>query len=126
MKAVQGSSRRHYVAVFSIFLVVSVLLVAGMTCDNAYQLTILSTSGGSVTVPGEGTRNYDAGTVVDLVATPDEAYVFRGWTGDTGHITDPNSPSTTIKMMANYSITATFGEEGAGGGGPVDPPPVPP
>ena len=121
MEAVLGPSRRHSVAVFSIFFVVSALLTAGMTCDNTYQLIISSTSGGSVTVPGEGTRSYDAGTVVELLATPDEGYEFRRWTGDTEHIADPDSASNVITMNGNYSITATFGEEGEGGNGPIRP-----
>ena len=121
MKAVLGPSRRRSVAIFSIFFVVSVLLTAGMTCDNTYQLIISSTSGGSVTIPGEDTRNYDAGTVVELLATPDEGYEFRGWTGDTEHIADPDSASTVITMNGNYSISATFGENGDGGGGPISP-----
>ena len=123
MTAVPGSSRRQYRTAFIILLVVSALLTAGMNCDNTLQLTISSTSGGSVTVPGEGTRSYDAGTVVELVATPDEGYRFSGWTGDTGQITSPGSASTTITMNGNYSITATFGEEGEGGNGPLEPRP---
>jgi len=119
VKAVMCPNRRHYVAVFSIFLVVSALLTVGMNCDDGYQLTISSTGGGSVTLPGEGIRSYDAGTVVELVATPEEGYEFRGWTGDTAQIADPNSASTAITMRGNYSITATFGEEGQGGGGPI-------
>ena len=106
-------------AVCSIFLIVSALLTSGMTCDDGYELTISSTDGGSVTVPGEGTRSYDAGTVVELVATPDEGYAFRGWTGDTAQLASPGSASTTITMNGNYSITASFGEEGQGGGGPI-------
>jgi len=106
-------SRHHHVALFSIFVVVSVLLTAGMTCDDGYQLTVSSTSGGSVTVPGEGTRNYDAGTVVDLVATPDEGYKFQGWTGDTAQIAGTSSASTTITMRGNSSITANFASKGA-------------
>jgi hypothetical protein len=47
-----------------------------------YDLTTSSTTGGSVTTPGEGTYTYDEGTVVDLVATPDPAYRFVNWTGD--------------------------------------------
>jgi len=111
------------VAVFSVFLIVSVLLTAGMNCDDGYQLTISSTGGGSVTVPGEGTRSYDAGTVVDLVATPDEGYEFRGWTGDTAQIADPNSTSTTITMRGSYSIVASFSsEDDTDRDRPIDPP----
>ena len=100
--------------VFSIFFIMSAFLPEGMTCDNtlqSYQLTISSTSGGTVTLPGEGTRTYDAGTVVELVATPDEGYEFRGWTGDTVHIANPNSISTTITMNGSYSISAGFRRE---------------
>ena len=123
MKAVLCSSRRHCGTVFSIFLVVSALLTAGMNCDNTYQLTLSSTGGGSVTVPGEGTRSYDAGTVVDLVATPDAGYQFRGWTGDTAQIADPNSTSTTITMRGSYSIVASFSsEDDTDRDRPIDPP----
>jgi len=102
---------------------VSALLTVGMTCDEGYQLTISSTVGGSVTVPGEGARSYNAGTVVELVATPDEGYEFRRWTGDTQQIADPDSASTTITMNGDYSIVASFSSEGSDPGvpGPVDP-----
>ena len=39
-----------------------------------FGLTTSSTTGGSVTVPGEGTFTYDAGIVVSLVATPATGY----------------------------------------------------
>jgi len=112
VKSVIGSSRRHYVVVLSIFLVVAALLTSGMNCDDGYQLTISSTTGGSVTVPGEGTRSYNAGRVVELVATPEEGYEFRRWTGDTEHIADINVASTTITMNGDYSIEASFRSEG--------------
>jgi len=123
VRAVLDSSRRHYVAVFGVFLVLSALLTSAMTCNDGYQLTISSTNGGSVTFPGEGTRSYDAGTVVELVATPDEGHEFRVWTGDTAQVGNPSSASTTITMNGNYSITATFGEDDEGGNGTFEPPP---
>jgi len=73
-----------------------------------YDLTISSTAGGSVTAPGEGVFTYDAGTVVNLVATPDGDYRFVKWTGDVGTIANVNAASTTITMNGNYSITANF------------------
>jgi hypothetical protein len=89
---------------------------------DEYILTISSTAGGTVTTPGEGAFEYPAGTVVQLAASADEAYEFRGWTGDTGHIGDHNSASTTITMEGNYAVTAAFGEQGEGGGGwPIRP-----
>jgi len=73
-----------------------------------YNLTINSTTGGNVTTPGEGVFTYDAGTVVDLVATADSGYYFENWTGDVGTVGNVNSPTTNITMNENYSIMANF------------------
>jgi hypothetical protein len=73
-----------------------------------YDLIISSTVGGSVTTPGEGTSTHDAGTVVNLVATPDPGYRFVNWTGNVGTIGNVNAASTTITMNGDYSITANF------------------
>jgi len=76
-----------------------------------YSLTISSTAGGWVTVPGEGTFTYDAGTVVSLAATPASGYQFDNWTGDVGTIANVNAASTTITINGDYSITAIFLED---------------
>jgi hypothetical protein len=73
-----------------------------------YDLSINSTEGGSVTTPGEGTFNYTAGTVVDLLATPNAGYRFVNWTGDVGTIADVNAAATYVTMNGNYSIMANF------------------
>jgi hypothetical protein len=73
-----------------------------------YGLTASSTTGGSVTSPGQGTFAYDEGTVVTLVATADEGYRFVNWTGDVPTVADVNSASTTVTMNGDYSITANF------------------
>jgi hypothetical protein len=74
-----------------------------------YDLTIDSTVGGNVTTPGEGLfPDYDAGTVVDLVATPGEGYRFVNWTGDVGAIADVNAAATNITMNGDYSIITNF------------------
>jgi len=73
-----------------------------------YNLSINSTEGGSVTEPGEGVFPYNEGTVVDLVATPDNGYRFVEWTGDVDTIVDVNAAATTITMNGDYSITANF------------------
>ncbi len=79
------------------------------TGPTQYSLTISSSAGGSVTTPGEGTFVRNAGTVVNLVATPDYYYhYFVNWTGDVGTIADVNAASTTITMNGDYSITANF------------------
>jgi len=73
-----------------------------------YDLTISTTAGGSVTTPGVGNFTYDAGTVVNLVATPDEGYRFDEWTGDVGTIANVTAATTNITMNGDYSITANF------------------
>ena len=73
-----------------------------------YDLTVGSSIGGSVTVPGKGTFTYDPGIVVDLVVEPAQRYRFAGWTGDVSAVGDPNAASTTVTMNGNYSISAVF------------------
>jgi len=72
-------------------------------------LTIGSTAGGSVSAPGEGLfPDYDAGTVVNLVAESQEGYHFVEWTGDVSAIADVYDAESTITMNGDYSITADF------------------
>jgi len=94
--------------------------------SGVYYLTVSSTAGGSVPIPGEGTFNYTAGTVVNLVASQDVGYYFVNWTGDVDTIAYVNSANTTITMQGDYEITARFVGVGAAktetvtGGGTVD------
>lgn len=74
--------------------------------DIRHELSISATIGGSVTSPGEGTFEYDGGTVVSVYAVPDECYRFVNWTGDT--VANPASAVTTVTMDADKSITANF------------------
>jgi uncharacterized repeat protein (TIGR02543 family) len=74
-----------------------------------YDLTISSTYGGSVIVPGEGTFAYDEGTIVNLVAeAAGTGWLFLSWTGDVGTVANVNAASTTITMNGDYTITANF------------------
>jgi len=57
-------------------------------CIYTHDLTVDSSSGGSVVTPGEGTFTYDYGSVVDLAAEADVGYYFVEWTGDNGTIGD--------------------------------------
>jgi hypothetical protein len=75
-----------------------------------YELTISSTDGGSVNIPGEGTFTYDADTVLDLVAEADSGYRFVNWTGDVTGVANVNGASTTITMNDDYTIVANFAE----------------
>jgi hypothetical protein len=73
-----------------------------------YNLSIASTAGGSVTTPGEGTPSYEEGTVVNLVAKPEDGYRFVRWTGDVSTVGNVSAESTTISTDGDYSITAHF------------------
>jgi uncharacterized repeat protein (TIGR02543 family) len=73
-----------------------------------FDLTTSSTTGGLVTLPGEGTFAYDPGTVVSLVATPATGYQFVNWTGDVDTMDNVEAASPTITMSGNCSITANF------------------
>ncbi|GEM_PF-1747874 len=76
--------------------------------EPAFRLTVSSTSGGSVTVPGEGSFDYDEAVTVDLVATPDDLHRFAGWTGDVETVGDVAAPETTILVHGHHSISASF------------------
>jgi hypothetical protein len=114
MKTMLGSRRRHYVAGFSIFLVMAALIVGMVGCSSttsspsSYTLTIASGGGGTVTSPGVGSFTETAGAVVNLVATPANNYAFVGWTGNVSSISNVDAATTTITMNGNYVITADF------------------
>jgi hypothetical protein len=73
-----------------------------------YNLTVASTSGGTVTKPGQGAFVYEGGNIVDLIAQPEEGYEFVKWTGDVDTIGDVNAAQTSITMNGFCSVTANF------------------
>lgn len=59
------------------------------------------------TVSGSG--RYHAQQEIDITATPAQGYKFMGWSGDIGHIEEPDSAHTTVIMPASdLEITAQF------------------
>jgi len=74
-------------------------------------LTASSTNGGNVTAPGEGTFQYDHGSVVNIAANADDNYHFANWTGTgvaAGKVADSNVANTAITMDSNYTVAANF------------------
>src|SRR4030042_6781510 len=115
MRMILASIGRRRLATVSVFLIMLALVAGFPACNGggeSYTLTITSTTGGSVATPGEETYTYDKGTVISLVATPDDGYRFHVWTGDIGYIAAPTSASPNITMNGSYSITASFEQEG--------------
>jgi hypothetical protein len=76
-----------------------------------YMLAILSTPGGAVVRPGEGSFTYSTGTVVNLVATPARGYKFFKWSGDVDTVANVNATSTNITMNGDYYLCANFRED---------------
>jgi len=92
-----------------IFLLAAALIVAMAGCATTQgSLTVSSTEGGEVDMPGEGAFSYDTGTVVDLVAVPEEGYYFVNWSGDVDAVADVFAATTTVTMNSDYSIIANF------------------
>jgi len=67
-----------------------------------YTIRISSTTGGTVTDPGEGLFRYAAGAVVNLVAEADRGYRFGCWTTNADIIADVYDATTTITLNKNY------------------------
>ena len=74
-------------------------------------LNTSSTTGGSVTVPGEGRLPYDEGSAVPVTATPQANYHFVNWTGtavEAGTVADTDSVTTTVTVEGDYTLVANF------------------
>ena len=80
---------------------------------GTYNLTILSTSGGNVSINGVTPSSYPNTTVwnaseeVTLCALADVGYSFVNWSGDLSG----NATSVNITMDGDKSVTANFEEE---------------
>jgi hypothetical protein len=76
-----------------------------------YELTISSTTGGSVIIPGEGVFPYYAGTQVHLLAEAEAGYGFVNWTANpTVTFGDASAANTTFTMPSqSVTVTAHFG-----------------
>ena len=96
-----------------IFLIIVVLAVGMVGCSTdiipQYTINIRSTTGGTVTTPGEGLFRYPAGTVVNLVAEADRGYEFGAWVTNADIIADAYNATTTVTVNRNwYFVTASF------------------
>ncbi len=94
-----------------IFLLTAALIAAMAGCATAQDsLTVSSTEGGEVIIPGEGIFTYDTGAVVDLAAVAEEGYYFVNWSGDMDTVASVFAATTTVTMNGDYSIVANFVE----------------
>ncbi len=80
-------------------------------CVYRCTLMISSTAGGSLTDPGQGSFEYDSGTVVPVVAVAQSGWHFAGWSGtavQAGRAVNPALASTTVTMDNDYTLQANF------------------
>jgi len=76
-----------------------------------YELTISSTNGGAVAIPGEGVFTHYAGVQVQLLAEPEAGYRFVGWTAPAGIFSDETAQGTNFTMPSqSVTVTASFEE----------------
>ena len=86
----------------------------GRTSDS-YQptLTLSSSCGGSIVLPGEGVFVTTLSQKVPVQAVPMDTslYVFSHWTGtavDAGKVADPYASSTSVTADGDYTLRAQF------------------
>lgn len=83
--------------------------IATFKSIDQYTLTIaVSPAAGGITLPAAGAYSYDDGTVVSLSAAPAQGYLFDHWTGD---VANPLSPSTSVTIHGNKTVTAWFTQQ---------------
>ena len=89
-----------------IFLIIVVLAVGMAGCSTniipQYTIKISSTTGGTVTTPGEGLFRYPAGSTINLVAEADRGYEFGAWVTNADIIADAYNATTTVNLNRNY------------------------
>jgi hypothetical protein len=82
---------------------------------NSYTLTVVSTDGGSAT----GAGDYNEGTEVTLIATPQEGYRFTGWSdGSTEEsititLNSDTALNANFELIPVYTLTVTAGDGGS-------------
>lgn len=84
-------------------------------CPQTFTLTVSSSAGGSVVLPGEGAFQFGAGNVAAIEAVlARSSSRFTGWAGSAvtaGRVADPLAMKTTVMVDADYALEATFAEQ---------------
>gem|GEM_PF-2045306 len=81
-----------------------ITVTVGGPSPETYTLTMVVDGSGSTT-PSPGNHIYDVGDVVSISATPAADWQFDHWSSN---VADPDSPSTTVTMNRDKTITAHF------------------
>lgn len=82
--------------------------LVGHFTQNTYSLDLSVNPVDDGTVSG-GADNLIYGQVVNILATPDDGYIFTGWIDGSGN-TVSTSAKYSVTMTGNMSLTASFSE----------------
>ncbi len=82
-----------------------IINLTGNSLPPQYSININATNG--IVTKNPNQPNYDSSVVVELMAIPNEHYVFTGWSGDVSGSANP----ITVIMNNNKNITAVFGDD---------------
>ena len=104
--------KKHYSLLLCLFMAMSSFFVA---CDEKYdfdelfkcQITVTCTEGGKVKISKyfETSEIVMIGSEIEVVATPDEGYIFTGWY--VGNFTEPVSTDAVLTFVATKNMTLT-------------------
>ncbi|HMD13110.1 MAG TPA: hypothetical protein VKI62_00650, partial [Bacteroidota bacterium] len=96
-------------------------LDAAKTMPSVFTLTVNATNGTVTKNPNQAT--YNAGTSVQLTASPNTGYHFVSWSGDTSSTVNPLTiiMNTNKTLTANFAITTFTITPSAGSNGQISP-----
>jgi len=107
MKRIPSLRKHNYIARVGIFLIAVALVVVGLGCPLSVTMTVNPAVGG--TTSPSGTLSYEAGTTVNITATPNLGYQFAIWTAvPPVTFAIANRPSTNFVLTQNVTVTAHF------------------
>jgi len=82
-----------------------------------HNVSVSSSSGGSVTRPGEGVYTYNHDTSLSITAVAQSNHHFVSWTGtavNAGGVANPASANTSLTVSGDYTLVANFAEDQLG------------
>lgn len=113
MKMIFRLRKHHYIARFSIFLIVLALIAGTVNCTGAgtkYDLTVTVAPQGSGNATDLANASpYTKGTAVVIQAIAAAGYQFVNWSAPAGTFTNADAAQTTFTMPAqDVRVTANF------------------
>jgi len=101
---VKSLSTKHVLLLLLVTLALAAAACSGGSGDATYTLTIEKDGEGTVT-PDLGEHPYSQLSAAEIVADPAPGWEFEEWQGEAAA---PDSPSTTVYMNRDKTVTAVF------------------